>query len=67
MLSLDCASPFELVAQLGPQVQHHLGDYTVVVAGMLYKSGAGFMLLTGTGATGELLLDSGCTVAGAGG
>jgi CDP-diacylglycerol pyrophosphatase len=66
-VSLDGASPFELVAELGPQVKHHLGDYTVVVAGMQYKSGAGFMLLTGTGPTGELLLDSSCAVAGAGG
>jgi CDP-diacylglycerol pyrophosphatase len=66
-VSLDGASPFELVAQLGPEVRHHMGDYTVVVAGMQYKSGAGFMLLTGTGPTGELLLDSACAAAGAGG
>ena len=66
-LSLDGASPLELVARSGPEVRHHLGEYTIVVAGMQYRSGAGFMLLTGTGATGELLLDSGCAVAGAGG
>jgi CDP-diacylglycerol pyrophosphatase len=66
-VSLDGSSPFDLVSQLGPEVRHHLGDYTVVVAGMQYKSGAGFMLLTGTGPTGELLLDSACAVAGAGG
>ena len=66
-LSLEGVNPFELVARLSPEVRHHMGDYTVVVAGMQYKSGAGFMLLTGTGATGELLLDSGCSVAGAGG
>lgn len=66
-VSLDGSSPFELVAQLGPEVRHHMGDYTVVVAGMQFKSGAGFMLLTGTGPTGELLLDSSCAVAGAGG
>jgi CDP-diacylglycerol pyrophosphatase len=66
-VSLDGASPFELVAQLGPDVRHRIGEYTVVVAGMQYKSGAGFMLLTGTGATGELLLDSTCAAAGGGG
>jgi CDP-diacylglycerol pyrophosphatase len=66
-VSLDGASPFDLVAQSGPDVRHHLGDYTVLVAGMQYKSGAGFVLLTGTGATGELLLDSTCAAAGAGG
>jgi CDP-diacylglycerol pyrophosphatase len=66
-VGLDGASPFDLVAKLGPEVRHHIGDYTVVVAGMQYKSGAGFMLLAGTGASGEYLLDSGCAVAGAGG
>jgi CDP-diacylglycerol pyrophosphatase len=66
-VSLDGASPFELVAQLGSEVRHHLGDYTVVIAGMQYKSGAGFVLLTGTGPTGELLLDSTCAAAGGGG
>ncbi len=66
-VSLDGASPFELVAKIGPDVRHHMGDYSVVVAGMQYKSGAGFMLLAGTGLTGELLLDSTCAVAGAGG
>jgi CDP-diacylglycerol pyrophosphatase len=64
-LSLDASSPFDLIAQIGPEVKHHIGDYTVVIAGMQYKSGAGFMLITGTGQTGELLLDSSCAVAGA--
>jgi CDP-diacylglycerol pyrophosphatase len=66
-LNLDGVSAMDLVTQIGPDVRHHLGDYTVVLAGMQYKSGAGFMLLAGTGATGELLLDSSCAVAGAGG
>jgi CDP-diacylglycerol pyrophosphatase len=64
-VSLDGASPFDLVAKLSPEARHHLGDYTVVVAGMQFKSGAGFILLTGTGPTGELMLDSSCAVAGA--
>jgi CDP-diacylglycerol pyrophosphatase len=64
-VSLDGSSPFELVAKLSPEARHHLGDYTVVVAGMQFKSGAGFILLTGTGATGELMMDSSCAVAGA--
>jgi len=66
-VSLDGASPFDLVAKLSPEARHHLGDYTVVVASMQFKSGAGFILLTGTGPTGELLMDSSCAVAGAGG
>ena len=66
-LNLDGTSPFDLLAQMSPDVRHHMGEYTVVIAGMQYKSGAGFVMLTGTGATGELLLDSSCAVAGAGG
>jgi CDP-diacylglycerol pyrophosphatase len=64
---LDGVNPYELVAGLKPDVRHHLGDYTVVAAGMQFDSGPGFILLTGTGPTGELLLDAGCSVAGAGG
>jgi len=64
---LDGTNPFELVAGLKPDVRHHMGDYTVVVAGMQFKSGPGFILLTGTGPTGELLLDASCSIAGAGG
>lgn len=64
---LDGANPFELLAALGPDVRHRMGDYTLIVAGMQFKSGPGFIILTGTGPTGELLLDSTCAVAGAGG
>jgi len=64
---LDGSNPFELLANLKPDVRHHMGDYTMIVAGMQFKSGPGFVLLTGTGPTGELLLDATCTVAGAGG
>jgi CDP-diacylglycerol pyrophosphatase len=66
-IGLDGANPFELLAKLGPEVRRHMGDYTLVVAGMQFKDGAGFVVLTGTGPTGELLLDATCTVAGAGG
>jgi CDP-diacylglycerol pyrophosphatase len=64
---LDGSNPFELLANLKPDVRHHMGDYTLVVAGMQFSSGPGFVLLTGTGPTGELLLDASCAVAGAGG
>jgi CDP-diacylglycerol pyrophosphatase len=64
---LDGANPFELLANLKPDVRHHMGDYTLVVAGMQFKTGPGFVVLTGTGPTGELLLDATCSVAGAGG
>jgi CDP-diacylglycerol pyrophosphatase len=64
---LDGSNPFELLAGLKPDVRHHMGDYTLVVAGMQFSSGPGFVALAGTGPTGELLLDSSCAVAGAGG
>jgi CDP-diacylglycerol pyrophosphatase len=64
---LDGANAFELLAKLGPDVRHHMGDYTLVAAGMQFKSGPGFILLTGTGPTGELLLDPTCALAGGSG
>jgi CDP-diacylglycerol pyrophosphatase len=64
---LNASSPFDLLANLSADARHHMGDYTLVVVGMQYKSGPGFIVLTGTGPTGELLLDSSCAVAGGGG
>jgi CDP-diacylglycerol pyrophosphatase len=64
---LDGSNPFELLAALKPDVRHHMGDYTLVIAGMQFNTGPGFIVLTGTGPTGELLLDASCAVAGAGG
>jgi CDP-diacylglycerol pyrophosphatase len=66
-LSLDATKPFELLAQLSPDARHHMETYTLLVAGMEYKDGAGFAILTSTGPTAELLLDPGCAVAGGGG
>jgi CDP-diacylglycerol pyrophosphatase len=65
--SLEATRPFDLVAQLGADAKHHLETYTVLIAGMQYPDGAGFVILTSTGPTAELLLDPGCTVAGGGG
>lgn len=64
---LDGANLFESLAKLNPDVRHHMGDYTLVAAGMQFADGPGFIILTGTGPTGELLLDPTCAVAGAGG
>ena len=64
---LDGSNLFEMLANLKPDVRHHMGDYTLVVAGMQFSGGPGFIVLTGTGPTGELLLDASCVVAGAGG
>jgi CDP-diacylglycerol pyrophosphatase len=65
--NLEATRPFELVAQLSPDAKHHLENYTVLISGMQYPDGAGFVILTSTGPTAELLLDPGCTVAGGGG
>jgi CDP-diacylglycerol pyrophosphatase len=62
--SLDASNVFELLATLSPDARHHMANYTLVVAGMQFKSGPGFALLTGTGPSGEILLDSSCAVAG---
>jgi len=64
---LDAYNLFELLATLSPDARHHLGNYTLIVAGMQFKDGPGFVLLTGTGPSGEILLDSTCAVAGGGG
>lgn len=57
---LSSSNPFELLAALNADARHHMADYTLVVAGMQFKSGPGFVVLTGTGPSGELLLDSTC-------
>jgi CDP-diacylglycerol pyrophosphatase len=63
---LDGSNLFELLAKLKPDVRHHMGDFTLIAAGMQFSSGPGFVILTGTGPTGELLLDATCSMAGAG-
>jgi CDP-diacylglycerol pyrophosphatase len=63
---LDASNLFELLATLSPDARHHMGNYTLIVAGIQFKSGPGFMLLAGTGPSGEILLDSTCAVAGGG-
>jgi CDP-diacylglycerol pyrophosphatase len=64
--ALDVSNPFELVAKLSPDARHHLGNYTLVVTGAQYASGPGFTVLTGNGPSGDLLMDSECSVAGGG-
>jgi CDP-diacylglycerol pyrophosphatase len=64
--ALDASNLFELLATLNPDARHHMGNYTLIVAGMQFNSGPGFVVLTGTGPSGEILLDSSCAVAGGG-
>jgi CDP-diacylglycerol pyrophosphatase len=64
---LEASNLFELLATLSQDARHHMGNYTLIVAGMQFKAGPGFVVLAGTGPSGEILLDSSCAVAGAGG
>jgi CDP-diacylglycerol pyrophosphatase len=61
---LNGVNPFELLAERMPLANHALGDYTLVVAGMQFENGPGFIVLAGSGRAGELLLDSTCAIAG---
>ena len=65
--SLDGSNLYELLAALKPGVSQRLRDYTLIAVGAQFVTGPGFILLTGTGPTGEILLDSTCEAAGGGG
>jgi len=60
---LGGANPPALLANGLPAAGSDLGDFTLVVAGMEFKEGPGFVLLADNGAAGELLLDSTCAIA----
>jgi len=60
---LDDSDPFELLADKLPAAKSAIGDYTLIVAGMDFTEGPGFVVLAGKGPAGELLLDSTCAVA----
>ena len=64
---LDASNLFELLATSNADARHRMGNYTLIVAGMQFKSGPGFVVLAGTGPSGEILLDSTCAVGGGGG
>lgn len=62
---LTGSDPIALLADKLPAARSTLDDYTLVVAGMNFRSGPGFVLLAGHGPAGELLLDSTCALASA--
>jgi CDP-diacylglycerol pyrophosphatase len=60
---LGKANPFELLADRFPGAKQKMGQFTLLVAGMKFKEGAGFVVLAGYEVPGaELLLDSSCAV-----
>lgn len=65
--SLDGSNLYESLADMKPGTSQRLRDYTLIVVGAQFASGPGFIILTGTGPSGEILLDSTCEAAGGGG
>ena len=56
-------NPFALLAERLPGARQDMGAYTLMVAGMQFKDGPGFILLTGKNVPGtEVLLDSTCAI-----
>jgi CDP-diacylglycerol pyrophosphatase len=61
---LEEVNPFELLSQRMPGARQDMGAYTLMVAGMQFKDGPGFIVLTGKNVPGtESLLDSTCAIA----
>jgi CDP-diacylglycerol pyrophosphatase len=61
---LGTVNPFGLLAQRLPGAGHEMGTYTLMVAGMQFKEGPGFIVLAGKDVPGaELFLDSTCALA----
>jgi CDP-diacylglycerol pyrophosphatase len=60
---LASTNPFMLLAQSVPEAAADMGSFTVLVAGMQFKDGPGFVMVTGRDVPGaESLLDSACLV-----
>jgi CDP-diacylglycerol pyrophosphatase len=63
-VELGAINPFALVADRLPGAKDAMAEYTLVVAGMQFQEGPGFVVLAAGGElAGELLLDSSCAVA----
>jgi CDP-diacylglycerol pyrophosphatase len=63
--TLQGADPFRLLAAGLPAARAHMAYYTLIVAGMQFRDGAGFALLTRRAVLrgGERLLDNTCAIA----
>jgi len=60
---LGAANPFTLLTERMSGARDDLGAYTLLVTGMQFKDGAGFIVLTGRNVPGaEKLLDSTCAL-----
>jgi len=64
---LSRANPFELLAGGLPGAAESMEQYTMLLSGMDFKEGPGFVLVAGSAVPGaELLLDAGCGIVGRG-
>jgi CDP-diacylglycerol pyrophosphatase len=62
--NLDKTNPFILLAEGVPGAKQEMGAYTLLVTGMQFKDGPGFIVLTGKNVPGaETFLDSTCAIA----
>ena len=60
---LGSQNPFTLLAERLPDAQQSMGEYTLLVAGMDFSEGPGFVVLAGRAVPGaEHLLDASCAV-----
>ena len=60
---LGKANPFELLADRLPEARQAMGEFTLLVAGLKFKQGPGFVVLAGHAVPGaELMLDSTCAL-----
>ena len=60
--ALGEVDPIRVLAERLPAARESMGDYTLVLAGISFADGPGFVELAGTGPAGELLLDSTCAM-----
>jgi CDP-diacylglycerol pyrophosphatase len=62
--SLDQVNPFVLLAERLPGAREDMGAYTLLVTGMQFKDGPGFILIAGKNLPGaENFLDASCAIA----
>lgn len=60
---LGSTDPFALLAASIPQARETMGSYTLMVAGMQFSAGPGFVIITGKDVPGtETLLDPACRI-----
>ncbi len=60
---LASTNPFVLLAESVPGARQDMGSFTLLLAGMQFKSGPGFVMVTGKDVPGaESLLDSACLI-----